>query len=224
MKKSGNKSRISNESNPPGFLVVLSAPSGCGKTTLLSRLLKRHPDWVRSISVTTRAPRPEEKAGEDYEFMSSEKFQELEKSSELLESEQIFGNFYGTRIKPLEEPIKQGRVVLLAIDIHGARSIRERLKGKFPFYTIFILPPSVRVLRERLENRSTDSPGAIEERIHRAEEEVKAAREYNATVVNHELDQTTHELETLIQEFGKSLKPKGETKKDVVRTPRKIDA
>lgn len=185
--------------------MVLSAPSGCGKTTLLARLLKRHPDWARSVSVTTRPPRPEEKNGRDYEFVSSREFQSLRRRGEFLEWARIFDYYYGTRQKPIEEETKKGRTVILPIDIHGARSLRRRVGRKIPCFSIFVLPPSIPVLRERLEKRSTDSVEEIGKRIHRAEEEIKAAREYDRTVVNHDLDQTTHEIEGLISEFEKQL-------------------
>jgi len=181
--------------------VVLSAPSGCGKTTLLTRLLKRHPDWVRSVSVTTRPPRPEEKNGRDYEFVSSREFQGLKQQGEFLESARIFDYDYGTRRRPIEEEARKGRTVVLAIDIQGARNIRRRVRRKIPCFSIFVLPPSIPVLRERLESRSTDPAEEIEKRIERAEEEIKAAREYDRTVVNRDLDQTTHEIEGLISEF-----------------------
>lgn len=157
------------------------------------------------MSVTTRPARLEEKNGKDYEFVSRLKFQGLKRRGEFLESARIFDYDYGTRRKPIEEEIRKGRTVILAIDIQGARDIRRRLRGKIPFFSIFILPPSIPVLRERLEGRSTDSAEEIEKRIQRAEEEIKAAREYDRTIVNHDLDQTTHEIEGLISEFEKQL-------------------
>ena len=201
MKKSGNKSKISNK----GFLVILSAPSGCGKTTVVSWLLKRHPEWGRSISVTTRPPRPEEKNGKDYEFVSAPQFQSLRRKGEFLEWAEIFGYSYGTRKKTIEEEVGTGKIVLLAIDIQGARNLRKLLRQKIPFVSIFILPPSVSVLRERLEKRDTDSVDEIERRIERAQEEIKAAKEYDATVINRDLDQTVHEIEALILNFKKKL-------------------
>ena len=186
--------------------MILSAPSGCGKTTLLTRLLKRHSDWVRSVSVTTRPPRPEEKNGRDYEFVSLREFRMLERRGEFLEWERIFDHCYGTRWKPIEEKICKGQTVVLAVDIQGTRNIRRRLRLKIPCFSIFVLPPSIPALRERLEKRSTDSPEEIEKRIQRAEEEIKVAREYDRTVVNRDLDQTTHEIESLVSEFAKKLK------------------
>lgn len=192
-------------SEKKGFLVILSAPSGCGKTTVLSRLLKRHPQWLRSISVTTRPPRLGEKNGRDYEFVTARTFQKMKKEGEFLESAEVFGHLYGTPRKTVEEGIKKERVVVLTIDVQGARSVSKTVEQKFPFLSIFILPPSISVLRERLEKRSTDSPGEIEKRIRKAEEEIKEAKEYHVTVLNHDLDQTVHEVENLIVEYGKKL-------------------
>lgn len=189
-----------------GFLIILSAPSGCGKTTILNRLLKRHPDWLRSISVTTRPHRLGEKEGKDYEFVSPRRFQSLKKRRQFLEWARVFGQYYGTRRKEIEEGVQKGRTVVLTVDVQGAHSLRKTLAGKIPSLSIFVLPPSLSVLRERLEKRSTESPEEIERRIHRAEDEIKLAREYDGTVINHDLDQTVHEIEAGVEEFEKKLK------------------
>ena len=205
----------------PGFLIILSAPSGCGKTTILTRLLKRHPDWVRSLSVTTRPPRLGEKSGKDYEFVTSRQFQSLKEKKQFLEWAEVFGHAYGTRQAPVERAVETGKTAVLTIDIQGARTVRRVLEKKIPVLSIFVLPPSTAVLRERLEKRSTDSREEIEKRIRRAEEEIKAAREYDGTVVNLDLDQTVHEIETLVEAFEKKLKGR---KNDGVCAPRKIAA
>jgi len=206
LRKSESKSKISSEQN--GFLVILSAPSGCGKTTILSRLLKRHPDWVRSVSVTTRAPRPEEESGRDYEFVSSKKFQALRQNRQFLEWARVFTSYYGTLRKPVLDAVENGQIAVLTVDIQGHRSIRKVWMGKVSILSIFILPPSIQALRERLEKRSTDSAPEIETRIQKAEGEIKVAREYDATVINHDLDQTLHEIEGLISEFEKKTNSK----------------
>lgn len=185
---------------------MLSAPSGCGKTTIVTRLLKRHPQWVRSVSVTTRPPRLGEKNKKDYEFVTSREFQSLKRKQEFLEWARVFGHYYGTRKRFVEDVIGKGRTVLSAVDVQGGRTIRRALKGKLPFLSIFILPPSISVLRERLEKRKTDPPGEIEKRIQRATEEIKVAREYDVTMVNHDLDQTIHEIEGILSDFEKKLR------------------
>lgn len=158
------------------------------------------------MSVTTRPPRPEERNGKDYEFVRSREFQTLKRLREFLEWARIFDHYYGTRRKPIEEGIAKGQTVVLAVDIQGSRGIRRQMARKIPCLSIFILPPSIPALRERLEKRSTDSEEEIEKRIQRAEEEIKAAREYDCTVVNRDLDQTTHEIEALISKFENKLK------------------
>ena len=129
----------------------------------------------------------------------------LKKKGEFLESAEIFGNQYGTKKKFIEDAVRKGKAAVLTIDVEGARSVKKTLKGKIPFFSIFILPPSMSALRERLEGRSTDSPEEIEKRIQRAEEEIKEARDYHGTVINHDLDQTVHEIEDLIENFKKKL-------------------
>lgn len=123
-----------------------------------------------------------------------------------MEWARVFGQYYGTRRKVIEEGIGKGRTAILTVDVQGARSLRKALEGKFPFLSIFVLPPSLSVLRERLEKRSTESPEEIERRIHRAEDEIKLAQEYDGTVINHDLDQTVHEIEAWVEEFEKKLK------------------
>ncbi len=186
-------------------MIILSAPSGCGKTTVLSRLLKRHPDWVRSVSITTRVPRPEEENGIDYQFVAPKEFETLKEKKEFLEWARVFKHLYGTPLQPITKGVEAGHPVILTVDVQGHRSIRKTLTGKVPLLSIFILPPSIQVLRERLEKRSTDPAKEIESRIRIAEEEIKMAREYDATVLNHDLDQTTHEIEALILDFEKKL-------------------
>ena len=185
--------------------MILSAPSGCGKTTLLDRLLKRHSDWIGSISVTTRPPRLGEKKGKDYQFVTLREFQSLKKRRQFLEWAKVFGSYYGTLKKVVEEGAEKGRTVVLTVDIQGARSIRRALKRRIPIFSIFVLPPSIRALRERLEKRSTDRPEEIEKRIQRAQEEIKVAKEYDVTVINRDLDQTVHEMEELITGFERKL-------------------
>ena len=192
--------------------MILSAPSGCGKTTILDRLLARHVDWMRSISVTTRPPRAGEKKGEDYEFVSLDEFGALEKKKQFLEWAEVFSQRYGTRRSVVEKGVQEGKTVLLAIDVQGSRTVGRVLKGKISLLSLFILPPSIPVLRERLQKRNTEVPEEIERRIKKAEEEIKAAQEYDHTVVNRDLDQTVHEIEGLISEFEKKLKEKEETK------------
>lgn len=147
----------------------------------------------------------DEKNGRDYQFVSEREFVLLKQKGELLESAEIFGQFYGTPKKETEDAVAEGKTAVLSIDIQGARSVRKVLKNKATLYTIFILPPSLPVLRQRLEKRKTESAEDIERRIKRAEEEIKAAKEYDATVVNHDLNETVLEIESLISQFQSKL-------------------
>ena len=183
--------------------MILSAPSGCGKTTLVDRLLRRHPDWVKSVSVTTRTPRAGEEKDKDYIFVSPREFQEMDSKGELLESAKVFNHWYGTPKGFVMDQLKQARKVFLAIDIQGTQRLKKILHKKVPLLTIFVLPPSVRVLRERLEGRQTESPEEIQHRIEIAQEEIKESARYDYTVVNQSLEQSVSTLEGFIEKFEK---------------------
>ena len=183
--------------------MILSAPSGCGKTTLADRLLKRHPEWVRSVSVTTRAARIGEKKGEDYFFVSPQAFRQMEAKGELLESANVFGHWYGTPKAFVMNHLGGGKNVLLAIDVQGTKKIKKALGKKVPILTLFVLPPSVKVLRERLEGRKTESPEEIRRRIEIAQDEIKEAGFYDHAVVNQNLEQTVLEIEGIVEKFQK---------------------
>ena len=200
-----NKSKISSDSHPSsaGLLIIISAPSGCGKTTLVDRLLKRHPDWVRSISTTTRPPRVGEKDGEDYFFVAPQRFEQMEAKEEFLESAKVFDYVYGTPKAYVMRSLQEGKKIILAIDIQGMKKVKKAVQKKIPFVTIFVLPPSVKVLRERLEGRKTETPEEIQRRIELAQDEIKAASLYDYTVVNQNLEQTVFEIEDIIEKFQK---------------------
>ncbi|MFA7255052.1 MAG: guanylate kinase [Candidatus Omnitrophota bacterium] len=186
-----------------GILVVLSAPSGCGKTSIVERLLKRHPDWVRSISATTRKPRVDEKNAQDYFFYSRQDFERKVHDGKMLEHAEIYGNLYGTPREFVEDQVAQGKTVIMTIDVQGTKQIMESWGKKRPLLSIFILPPSVKVLRERLTGRKTESPEEIEKRIEIAQDEIKAAKLYHHTVINQNLDQAVLEVEEIILNVSK---------------------
>ena len=191
-----NKTKVSH-----GILVVLSAPSGCGKTSIVERLLKRHPDWIRSVSATTRPPRAGEKSGEDYLFLSKPEFEKMKVEKKLLEWAEIYGHFYGTPKPFITEQVGKGKVVLLTIDVQGSRQVKESCGKDYSLVSIFILPPSVKALRERLTNRKTETPDEIEKRISIAQDEIKSATMYDQTVINQNLDQAVLEVEEIVQNF-----------------------
>ena len=167
-----------------GHLIVVSAPSGAGKTTLCKALLKHYPDIVYSISTTTRRPRKGEKNGVDYHFMDKERFIEKLNDHCWAEWAQVHDNYYGTSAAFLDQTLDAGRDILLDIDVQGARQIRERYPDAI---TVFIMPPSLKVLRERLEKRGTDSRETIEKRMRNAQEEMLNKEVYRHVIVNDQL-------------------------------------
>ncbi len=190
-----------NPAGEKGLLMIISAPSGCGKTTLVDRLLKRHPEWLRSVSATTRSPRPDEKDGVDYFFISPQQFEQMEQKKEFLETARIFNHLYGTRKTELMRCLAEGKKIILAIDVQGMKQAKKALDKNIPVVTIFVLPPSIKVLRERLEGRKTESPEEIERRIELAQGEIKAASLYDYTVVNRHLEQTVVEIEEIVKKI-----------------------
>ena len=178
-----------------GTLTVIAGPSGVGKGTLVQRLLERHPRiWV-SVSATTRAPREGEREGESYFFHSRDRFDALVQEGGLLEWAEFAGNCYGTPRAPVEQRLQEGRPVLLEIELEGARQVR----GSFPqALQIFLAPPSFEELERRIRERGTDAEDAIHRRLMRAREELSAEGEFDAVVINNDLEQTLLKLEGLM--------------------------
>lgn len=187
----------------PGLLVVLSAPSGCGKTSIVERLLKRNQGWVRSISATTRKPRVDEKDAQDYFFLSRPDFEQKIHDGKMLEHAEIYGNLYGTPREFVTQQVAQGKTVIMTIDVQGTKQIMTSWGKEHPLLSVFVLPPSVKVLRDRLTGRNTETPEEIEKRIELAQDEIKAAKLYNHTVINQNLDQAVLEVETIILNMSK---------------------
>ncbi len=178
-----------------GQLIVLTGPSGVGKGTLVRSLLARHNDLYLSTSATTRSPRRGEVDGKDYHFVTRPQFEEMINQGELLEWAEYADNYYGTPRLDLEEKINLGLKVLLEIEVVGARSIKETFADAL---RIFILPPSIEELENRLKGRGKDSPEAITRRLEKAKEELAASGEFNHTIVNDDFKQALQQLETLI--------------------------
>lgn len=174
-----------------GTLFVVSAPSGTGKTTLCKQVLSVVPDLSFSVSFTTRQPRPGEMNDRDYTFVTRGTFESLIEAGEFLEWAEVYGELYGTSRRRIEAALDAGRDIILDIDIQGARQIREN-RGEGVF--IFILPPSLDVLRHRLEQRMTDSPEKIAARLRNAAREVQAYREYDYVIINDNLEAAVREL------------------------------
>ena len=176
------------------LFIVMSAPSGCGKSTLIDMLLQEYHDIVYSISCTTRAPRGDEEDGLDYHFLAKERFEQLIGADAFLEYAKVHDNYYGTLKAPVEEVLAEGNTMILDIDVQGAAKVREYVRRlpdtdplKIGYVDIFINPPSLEELRERLERRGTDAPEVIEKRMHNAEGEMSRAGEYMFQVTNDDL-------------------------------------
>lgn len=177
-----------------GLLVVLSAPSGCGKTTIIQELLSRSPNLTRSVSATTRRPRREEVDGRDYFFLSRTEFLKRKKSREFLEWARVFGHYYGTPKQETVRRLRRGRDVVLTIDVQGARQVRRKMKGVF----IFVMPPSMQDLEKRLLSRQRDPRREIEKRLRRARMEMGCAKEYDYVVTNRYVGATLRAIEEIL--------------------------
>lgn len=187
------------------LFIVLSAPSGCGKSTLIDMLLQEYHDISYSISCTTRAPRGEEENGIDYHFLDKGRFEELIKENAFLEYAEVHGNYYGTLKAPIVEVLNEGQSMILDIDVQGAAKVREQVRNlpnndplKIGYVDIFILPPSMEELRERLVKRGTDRPDVIEKRLNNAEAEIARQGEYMYQVTNDDLSMCYKRLCDLI--------------------------
>ncbi|MEY3870478.1 MAG: guanylate kinase [Cyanobacteriota bacterium] len=178
-----------------GKLIVLTGPSGVGKGTLVKELLSRYPDIYLSVSATTRSPRPGEINGQHYYFVSRAQFEEMITTGEFLEWAEFAGNCYGTPKKQVQNRINEGKLVLLEIEVEGARQIRDSFPDAL---RIFILPPSSAELENRLRGRGQDSEDAINRRLKRAQEEIEAAHEFDFQVINDDLEEALKKLETLL--------------------------
>jgi len=178
-----------------GSIFVISAPSGAGKTTICKKLIRRDPNIRQSVSFTTRGPRKGETDGVDYTFIGEKAFRRMIERNEFIEWAEVHSNFYGTSRKRLEGLLRSGVDVLLDIDTQGARQIRNALDGGV---FIFILPPSIRVLRERLQNRKSNTREDMERRLRRAAVEIKDYIMYDYVIVNDLLRDALRRLEAVI--------------------------
>lgn len=194
-------SRIAPPSPQPqrrGIVLILSSPSGAGKTTLTRMLLQnRELDLTLSISVTTRARRTSEVDGIHYRFIAQRQFETMRDAGELLEWAEVHGNFYGTPRAPVEEILKEGRDALFDIDYQGTQQVREKMAADA--VTVFILPPSMRELRARLERRAEDPPDVIERRLENARNEIRRWTQYDYVLVNDDLQRAFDDLVAILR-------------------------
>ena len=183
----------------PGFsgsLFVVAAPSGAGKSTLVNALLKQEPGIKLSISTTTRPPRPGEQHGREYYFTSADDFQQRADQGEFLEWAEVHGNFYGTSRLIVEQEMQKGTDILLEIDWQGARQVKDL----FPkAASLFILPPSIAALEERLHKRGTDEPHIITRRLLAAGGEIAHAPEFDYVIINEEFNVALSEIQAIVQ-------------------------
>ncbi len=185
-----------------GDLFVISAPSGAGKTTVCERILQEVPGIAFSVSHTTRPPRTGEVHGKDYYFVSRDVFLDMVAHGDFLEWAEVHENYYGTSKKEVFTRLEAGQDVLLDIDVQGARQVKEKLPQAV---MIFILPPSLAVLEERLKKRGTEDPERLRLRLENAVKEIQAAGEYEFVVINDDLVQAVDDLKAIIR--ARRLRP-----------------
>ena len=186
----------------PGNIFIISAASGTGKTTLVSRLLSAHADVRVSISHTTRAPREGERHGEHYYFVGTAEFEEMADAGGFLEHANVFGNYYGTSLAGLKALQNEGFDVILEIDVQGAQQVRRALPEAVG---IFILPPSFAELAERLRGRGTDAPEVVEKRLRQARGEIEQSLLFDYIVVNRDLAEAEAQLGAIIRAHRQTL-------------------
>lgn len=183
--------------NRRGVMLVLSSPSGAGKTSISKAILSRDGNIAPSISVTTRSQRPGEVDGEDYHFVSRDAFQNLVRQGQLLEYAEVFGNFYGTPRTPVDNALKEGRDLIFDIDWQGARQLTENARDDL--VTVFILPPHASELERRLLSRAQDAAETIEKRMAKAPDELSHYPEYDYVVVNYDLETSVAQVLSILQ-------------------------
>jgi len=179
-----------------GNVFLISAPSGAGKSSLVNALLEHDPSICLSVSCTTRSPRPGEVDGRDYRFVSVTEFETLKTDHQLLEWAQVHGNYYGTPRDRIDAAVGAGQNVILEIDWQGARQVRELFPETI---SIFVLPPSIEALRERLQKRGQDPEDVIDRRVQAARAEISHAPEFEYVIINQEFSVALQELKQIVR-------------------------
>jgi guanylate kinase len=180
-----------------GKLIVIAAPSGCGKTTIAKAILKKHSSIFFSVSATTRPIRNGEINGKDYFFLTKTEFEERMRIGDLVEWEEIYGNYYGTLKSEINRALQQGHMMLFDVDVKGALSIRRHFPNDS--ILIFIKPPSFEVLKKRLENRKTENPETLKRRLERVPMEMEQGQQFDFQVVNDDLQKAINEVDEIVQ-------------------------
>lgn len=191
-----NKSRQKGGSSTKGSLFIVSAPSGAGKTTLCKELCKSMPRLKHSVSYTTRPRRRGERDKVHYFFVNRKEFRKMIEKGEFAEWAVVYGNFYGTSMKKIEELKGRGYDIILDIDIHGAMQMKQKYNDAV---YVFILPPSIKVLQKRLRDRMSDSDDTLKERLAEARDEMRNYRNYDYVIVNDDIKNALLELESIVR-------------------------
>ena len=185
-----------------GLLVIMSAPSGCGKDTVFKELVKKRDDVVESVSATTRKPREGEVDGVNYFFLTKDKFEKMIKNNGFLEYANYNGNYYGTPVKGVQKAIEEGKVCFLIIEVQGAQKVMKMFPDNC--VSIFLLPPSLDVLEQRLRKRDSDGEKMIKQRLDIANIEMSYKDKYTYQIVNDDIDVCVNDIDKLIsQELDK---------------------
>ena len=179
-----------------GFLLVLSSPSGAGKTTITRRLIERDPSLALSVSVTTRPARPGETDGRDYTFIDQARFDAMVAGGELLEHAVVFGHCYGTPRQPIEAALAAGHDIVTDIDWQGTQQLSESVRDDI--VTVFVLPPSMAALEARLKTRAQDSAEVVAGRMAKSAEEMSHWSEYEYVIVNRDIDESVAEVQAIV--------------------------
>ena len=198
-----------------GNLIVISAPSGSGKTSLANRALEEIPKLKFSVSHTTRKPRPGERDQVEYFFVSEKEFEEMIGQDNFLEHARVYGNYYGTSRAFVDEQLSIGYDVLLDLDVQGAAQVKKSYPAAI---LVFVFPPSLEVLKTRLKNRGLDNPGVIDKRLRIAKKEIQYYTNYQYVIINRKIEESLVELKSIIQVSGCRLEKRKELAAEIIKT------
>ncbi len=198
-----------------GNLIVISAPSGSGKTSLANRALEEIPKLRFSVSHTTRKPRPGERDQVEYCFVSEKEFEEMIGQGTFLEHARVYGNYYGTSRAFVDEQLSVGYDVLLDLDVQGAAQVKKSYPEAI---LVFVFPPSLEVLKTRLKNRGLDDPSIIDKRLRIAKKEIQRYTEYQYVIINREIEESLVELKSIIQVAGCRLEKRKDLAAQIIKT------